>query len=500
MRRRLPLLAPFALALAVFELAYAKTNDLGYEIVAVESVPATPAQVEAGKAIYEESCAQCHGEVGDGQGTMTEFLDPKPRDFTTGAYKVRRTFAGELPTDQDVFDAIRRGLPGTSMPAWEGLLTVDQIWAVTHYIKTFSEDFAKFPPEEQLVIGSAPPSNEENLARGRVVYEEMQCAKCHGETGRGNGPSAAELQDDWSDRIWPADLTQPWTFRGGGTPEDIYRTFVTGMNGTPMPSYAPSIPPEDAWHLTNYVVSLGREPNREVVVRGLRVEKVPEDPADPAWADAPVVDFKMSPQIIEAPRLFTLVNQDVSVQALWDGDEVGILVVWDDRTENSGAGGQPPDGVAVQFAAERLDGTEKPYFLMGDRKHPVEIWRWSGATRAAEAFLAYGSAEVTPKQSSVVATGGYDDGRYRVLFRRSVATHGELDAQLAAGDFAPIAFHLWDGANDEEGLRKAVSAWYYILLEPETPGTVYAWPAVAVCFGIGLELVILRRVRKRRGA
>jgi cbb3-type cytochrome c oxidase subunit III len=482
--------------LASAAAAAAETNEMGYEVAGVEPVAASPEQVEAGRAIYAESCAQCHGDAGDGKGTMADRLHPKPRDFTKGSYKLRHTFAGDLPTDHDLYEAVRRGLPGTSMPAWEGLLTPEQIWNVVHYIKTFSPDFGKFPPEQQLVIGKPVAPSEESLARGREVFAEMQCAKCHGEEGRGNGPSAAELKDDLGDRIWPADMTQPWTFRGGSTATDVYRTFVTGLNGTPMPSYAPSIGPEDAWHLTNYVMSLGREPVRDVVVRGMRVAAAPREPDAPEWADAPLVDLKLAGQIIQDPRLFSLVNQDVTVQALYDRETVAVLVTWDDRTENPGGDGLPPDALAVQFPARPDESGEKPYFLMGDDRRAVDYWRWSAAEGTAS-FLAHGSDEVVLKPSGVEASGGYAAGRYQVLFRRAMTTAGPDDVQFVSGAFLPIAFHVWDGANGEEGNRKAITAWYYLLLEPETPRTVFAWPLVAVFAGLGAEVLVLRRLRKR---
>jgi DMSO reductase family type II enzyme heme b subunit len=490
----------FALVAGPFSLlavsAAAEVNELGYELGGVEFVTATPEQIEAGKSVYQESCAQCHGDTGDGKGTMADRVYPKPRDFIAGSYKIRHTFGGELPTDHDLYEAVRLGLPGTSMPAWEGLLSEDQIWQVVHYIKTFSEDFEHFPPEEQLVIGEPIPTSEESVERGRQVYGEMQCAKCHGEQGRGNGPSAAELKDEWNERTWPVDMMQPWTFRGGRAPGDVYRTFVTGLNGTPMPSYAPSVSSEDAWHLTNYVISVGREPVRDIVVRGVRVDAIPADPAAPEWAEAPMVDFKLSPQIIQKPRLFTLVNLDVSAKALYDGEEVAVQLIWDDRTENAGGDGLPSDAAAIQFPARPAEGGEKPYFLMGDDRHPVDYWRWSALMNTADNLLAHGANEVERKESGVNAQGAYDDGRYQVIFRRAMTTDHEQDVQFEPGAFLPIAFNVWDGANEEQGNRKAVTAWYYLLLEPETPRTVFAWPLVAIFLGLGAEALLLRRLRR----
>ena len=72
----------------------------------------TEAQRESGKQTYMKFCSQCHGEKGDGEGYATPHLFPRPRDFTTGKFKVRSTPTGALPTHQDLVNIIRRGMPG----------------------------------------------------------------------------------------------------------------------------------------------------------------------------------------------------------------------------------------------------------------------------------------------------------------------------------------------------------------------------------------------------
>ena len=52
-----------------------------------------------GKALFARHCANCHGEQGDGKGPAAVFLYPKPRDLTSGKFKVRTTGSGEMPTE-----------------------------------------------------------------------------------------------------------------------------------------------------------------------------------------------------------------------------------------------------------------------------------------------------------------------------------------------------------------------------------------------------------------
>src|SRR5690606_38278454 len=79
----------------------------------------------AGKPLYDLRCAPCHGIKGDGNGPAAELLDPRPRDFTSGIYKIRTT-SNKVPTDQDIFRIITEGMPGTSMPGWAVLPEKDR--------------------------------------------------------------------------------------------------------------------------------------------------------------------------------------------------------------------------------------------------------------------------------------------------------------------------------------------------------------------------------------
>ncbi len=230
----------------------------GFRLAPPSARETTAENLAAGKTLYDENCEQCHGDAGDGQGVMADLLDPRPRDFRRGIYKIRRTMQGELPTDEDLFRIVGNGMPGTSMPAWQGILSDAQIWQLVDYIKGFSEDFADYPAEQQFLIDGLPDATPESIARGAEVYVKAECAKCHGESGHGNGPSAAEQEDEWQNKIWPADLTQPWALRGGSTAEDLYRTLTTGVNGTPMPSFSDAWAHEDLAHLANYRHSIGR--------------------------------------------------------------------------------------------------------------------------------------------------------------------------------------------------------------------------------------------------
>jgi len=194
--------------------------------------------IAAGKEVYEKSCAHCHGNEGRGDGSAAENLLPQPRDFTRGLYKIRSTESGELPTDQDLFDIITEGMPGTSMPEWETALDADERWQVVAYIKTFYEGFkeSETTPKEIRLAGKIPYS-EESIEIGKELYTQFACYECHGDEGRGDGTSAPTLTDEWDYKSWPANLHQNWNYRGGNDIDDIYKRFIGGIAGSAMPMF-----------------------------------------------------------------------------------------------------------------------------------------------------------------------------------------------------------------------------------------------------------------------
>lgn len=206
---------------------------------------------------YSRFCAPCHGEAGDGKGPLADNLAVRPRDFTQAAYKFRSTRSGALPQDEDILRVIDDGLPGTPMPGWRGVLPVERRQALVGVLKAFSPRFAKKAPPPPLELPPEPPADAGAVARGREVYAKMKCADCHGTGGRGDGPSAPTLRDDQGRFIPAYDLTRTELLRAQ-TPFEVVRVFITGLNGTPMPSYVDAITPEETWDLVRYLMTLRR--------------------------------------------------------------------------------------------------------------------------------------------------------------------------------------------------------------------------------------------------
>ncbi|MEW5983609.1 MAG: c-type cytochrome [Acidobacteriota bacterium] len=231
--------------------------------------PSAPASRSSGKEVYDRFCASCHGQYGLGDGPAAAMLAPTPRDLTKGVYKFRSTESGSLPTDDDLLRVVRDGVYGTSMIGWSDILSDGEIQAVVQHVKTLSPRFASERPAP-VKVAPEPASTSESVAAGRAVYENLQCAACHGEEGRGAGAIAGVLQDDWGNLLKPARLTEPWSFRGGSSTRDIYLRLKTGINGTPMPAFTDVATDRELWDVANYVRSLGRTPTWEMTADELK--------------------------------------------------------------------------------------------------------------------------------------------------------------------------------------------------------------------------------------
>jgi len=460
-----------------------------------------PAQAADGKAIYTQRCEVCHGVEGDGNGPAAVNLDPRPRDFRRGWYKIRTTTSGQLPTDADLVQVISNGMPGTTMPDWKGVLTIDEIGAVSLYIKGFARRFERETPA-QVEVGSKLASSPDSIARGRDIFagQAAECVKCHGNAGRGDGPSADELTDDFDNVIVPADLSMPWLFRGGATVDDIYRRLKTGLTGSPMPSYADVLSGEQVWDVANYVDSLAPDaaPELSAAITASRVQgAISTDANATEWQSAAEYFYPLVGQIMREPRNYAPSIKGVWVRALYNDNELALLLRWHDRFQDTGADGKPADALAVEFPAQLPVGDERPYFVFGDAANPVNLWHWTAATNAIEERTGTGvdsaSAQVT---QSVQGAASFADGEYTLIARRALNTGDAADIRFEPGRFIPIAFIAWDGWRGEQEAAGAISSWNMIYLEQPVPITSYVWVPVAMIIAAVLEGLVVRAVRR----
>ncbi len=210
---------------------------------------------DAGKQLYFRYCWGCHGVRGDGNGENAPYLNIMPRNFVAATFKCRSTPTGTLPTDDDLANSIERGLVNSNMPSWSAL-TDQQRADLVAFIKTFSPRWNSEKPGDPIHVPAEPAVNLEGVKHGKEIFTKQECWKCHGTEGRGDGPSASSLTDNSNLPIRPFDFESGARFKCGTSNDDLYKIFMTGVDGTPMPSFADVLKPNEAWDLVHYLRTL----------------------------------------------------------------------------------------------------------------------------------------------------------------------------------------------------------------------------------------------------
>ena len=223
------------------------------EVDSAELATADPTLIAEGTALYQENCAICHGAEGDGNGPLATGFTPRPRNFLSGSFKFRSTGVGEAPAREDLLKTIKFGIHGSygqSMPAFD-YLTERELSALSEVIRMVAGI-------QEFGVAITPPARpaRADIEKGKVLFQELQCAGCHGETGNGQGDQAATLTDENGHSIKPADF-RTGQFKGGNEPEDIWMRIYAGVNGTPMPAFGRNSSAADIWAVTEYVIQFG---------------------------------------------------------------------------------------------------------------------------------------------------------------------------------------------------------------------------------------------------
>jgi mono/diheme cytochrome c family protein len=509
---------------------------------------------EEGRKIYFKWCWYCHGEEGDGNGPVADFLDPRPRDFTPGVFKFTTTMSGEIPTDEDLFITISDGLRFTAMPAWEETLPEDERWKVTYFIKTFVPDYEdeEFDPNKnkKLLVNYWERLNKvkgpADVNRGEEVYDEAKCFECHGDEGRGDGRVEVDQEDSWGFPISPRNLRKTWRYNAGPEPEEIFLRTITGINGAPMPAFDEDFNDQDLWNVANFVAEKLQEPGPSdtINVTAKNVEgELPVDPNDPIWEQAEELRVPLSGQIVAAPRWQNHAIDLVKVRALFNDKDVAFLLTWDDRfkdTEHhpeneikergdkyfsdrelgdSYVKAQPGmaasivgryktnnfrDSIALQFPVTIPETREKPHFLRGTGKS-VNLWLWksdmeeAGKNPVVETNTKHfkNPMKVQPEESqSTTGKGVYKNGQWKVVMKRSLTTEDpKKDIQFERGKLIPFALNAWEGTNGEHQLVMGLSAWSFVYIPQEIPPRVYLYALLGVVIAGGIEFWIVRKAR-----
>jgi len=360
--------------------------------------PLTP-----GQQLYGQHCAGCHGVNGDGNGTASAFLFPKPRNFRLGKYRLVST-ENIVPSESDLDALLVRGMPGSSMPSWAHLkpedraLLIKEIYRLSgegageRYILNLKkeqglsdeeikaadvqEEIAAYvrdrtTPGEVAAVPTIAAADQVAIIRGKEHFAKQGCTSCHGNEGKGDG--VKKMIDDEGYPTRPRDLTRG-IYKGGHDPASLFLRVARGMPGTPMPS-APALTEPQVVELVHYLRSLSTEDLRQAPI--LKREKIdvrhvmalPADSEASAWRLTQTVQVRLVPLWWRDDAVPV-----VQVQALHDGRSIAFRLEWDDPIANTHAG--KVESFKDAIALELVRGPVEPFLGMGSTSTPIDLWMW----------------------------------------------------------------------------------------------------------------------------
>jgi sulfur oxidation c-type cytochrome SoxX len=204
----------------------------------------TPAAANLSPAdTYKTLCQRCHGEKGDGHGTVAWYLDPYPRDLTKAGFINSKT-------TERLTNSIRKGVAGTSMPAWDGVMKEDQINGVLQYVfTTFTKD-----PRKDVKPHNVPETNPVAMSEASVTEGEKtfgaRCGGCHGRKADGKGPNSLDILPR------PRNLRNT-AFVNSVADKRLFDSILYGVQGTAMPSWIDyGLSNSDVGNLVNFIRSI----------------------------------------------------------------------------------------------------------------------------------------------------------------------------------------------------------------------------------------------------
>lgn len=467
-----------------------------------------------GQVLYERHCAGCHGIDGGAETSVRDVLLPRPRSFRDGVFQLASTANG-VPTEADLVQSLRRGMPGSAMPAYDWLADGDLVALAQHVrelalaglVAQIDADARerglvlaaaelRARAEQRLRPGAAVgvppplPATPANHARGQQLFVQ-HCSLCHGGDGKGRPTTP-----DWigaADAFFARDFTAG-LLRGEASRPALAARIRAGMPASSMPPTL--LDDTDTALLIAYVQALvpdGVDRRAMQWRRRLRAVRLPQVPAaadDPAWDRVEAVRLPLAPLWWRAEAV-----DEVSVRAAHDGTQVVFLLQWADATrdDRATAGRAQGDGAAVQVTT----AGEPPALPMGGTD-AVEIWHWkafrpadvaggldlaeergsSDATAAAsglrspqrrgEAIAVHGPAGMQQDRGSgraIRALPLHQDGHWRLQIGRELRPQRAAELPLTAGAELLVAFAVWDAAVDHEPWSKSVSTWHAVALD-----------------------------------
>jgi len=386
------------------------------------------------------------------------------------------------------------------MPAWRSVFSDEEIHSLVEFIKTFSRRFGMEVPDRKMPVNLEPPFDKLSITNGRAIYKQLRCGRCHGNEGDSEDRLAGSIKEFGGDLSFVYDLRRSDQYKAGTTGPDIYRTLITGLDGSPMNAYE-YLSDVERWGLVHYLQSRFATPIPKPAPANGKIyshfieEKIELKPDSPIWNGVASVEISLAP--VRA-RKYPITR--LTVQSVHNEKEIAFRLEWEDPTPNGAIDNAYLDQSAIQFALNQGNILEGPFFGMGERNKPVNIWHWRADARQriyhgdelnpnrppttlrqssgllVNPFIessveeinseGFGTLRIQPvEDQQVKGRGQWKNGRWSVVFSRDTKTSSGWDIKFSNKKPILLAFALWDGDNKDKNANKMVSFWNILTLK-----------------------------------
>jgi mono/diheme cytochrome c family protein len=371
--------------------------------------PTTPQGLEAGKALFKKACAACHGLEGKGDGQQmmndSEGYLLKPRDLTAGIFK-------GSSKSEDLYYRINAGIPGSPMPGYQGIFPDEEIWNLIHYVQTL------------------PKAGAEE--RSRVRRHSLTAKKV-------DSVDLDPLSDDWLSSQGDFVALMPLWWRD----ERVEGLEVKAVHdGKTLAVY---LSWEDA-----------TQDDSNVTIQSF------SDGAAIQWTAA------------KEPGSFAMGSAKSPVTIWnWKAARQESAKEWKDIESAY------PHAAVDWYEADKTYQRGSPFEAKSSKTpfhDPKFTTGWGAGNPLSDPEVKTGAEQATarglgtlttqrPKIEPIKAHGVWKDGRWQVVFWRSLKVKEAGSLSFDAGKSVNAAFAVWDGSKKDRNGQKMVSIWNDLSLE-----------------------------------
>lgn len=335
------------------EAVVPQDSGLGY--------PTTLPSVAKGASIYAQNCTRCHGPSGRGDGSTASQIEFPLPDFTNSDLAFNTTPA-------NWFAIITNGKLERLMPPWKDSLSEEQRWNLVAYLYSLS----------------APA---DFVAAGKPVYDS-NCAQCHSEAGKGDGPEASGAMPDLTDQQFMAAKSNSEFFNA-----------LTGSAQLESHNFADQLSKQELTAVVEYVRAFSYDPTLPEIAKGTVAGALSNGTAGGSIPAGQPVVLHVFDNFNETDTITSTAKSDGTFEFtgidLTPDRALIVSALYNDVLYTSDVGAITPDRTDYQLPITIFESAADSSALNVERMHIVFEFSAPGVLQVGELFVISNNSDKT---------------------------------------------------------------------------------------------------------